>query len=220
MNLHGFDPLVTPLTRGLSRRAALRRLGGGGLAAAALGAVGLQRRAAAQETALVAPAGWRTEHLEVEVTPVDPVTITRAGGGPPQRGDFFHVDAPIFAYGDVNGTEIGRYQCFGTWTHAADDTTATEQRLTTVQFRFPDGAIMGLINEGGTDARNQISDGAVQGGTGKYTAALGTFQQIITSGNVPGVGTPGAVTNPSPGTPAAGQTVVHTTLDLLLPAGS
>ena len=41
---------------------------------------------------------------------MNPVTITRAGSGPPQRGDFFHVDAPIFASGDANGTEIGRYR--------------------------------------------------------------------------------------------------------------
>jgi hypothetical protein len=29
----------------------------------------------------------RSEHFEVVFTPVDPVSITRAGGGPPQRGD-------------------------------------------------------------------------------------------------------------------------------------
>ncbi len=219
MDLPRFDSLATTLTRGLSRRTALRRLGGGGLAAAVLGTVGLARSetAVAQATPPAPPAGWRSEHLEIEVTPVNAVTITRAGSGPPQRGDFFHVDAPIYAAGDVNGTEIGRYQCFGAWTHAATDTSAPDQRLTTVQFRFADGAIMGLINEGGTT--NYF--GAIQGGTGKYTGALGTFQQNLISGGTPGVATPGATpAAPSPGTPVAGQTVVHTVLNLLLPAGS
>jgi hypothetical protein len=217
MDTHRFDDPAVFSTDHVTRRKALLGAGASGLAAALLGTVGLDRRALAQDaTPMAAPAGWRTEHLEVEVTPVDAVTITRAGGGPPQRGDFFHVDAPIFAAGDVNGTEIGRYQCFGAWTHAADDTTAQDQRLTTVQFRFTDGAIMGLINEGG----KVNYPGAVQGGTGKYAAAMGTFVQKIVTGPQPGVGTPGAVTSPAPGTPAAGQTVVHTTIDLLLPAGS
>jgi hypothetical protein len=77
---------------------------------------------------------------------------------------------------------------------------------------------MGLINEGGTKHNEHV--GAIQGGTGKYASALGTFQQVVAFGNIPGVGTPGAVTNPSPGTPAADQTVVLAKLDLLLPAGS
>jgi hypothetical protein len=219
MDLSRFDSFASTLTRGISRRAALRGLGGGGLAAGLLGAAGLQRRGAiahSSMTPIAAPAGWGSMHLEIEVVPMNPVTITHAGGGPPQRGDFFHVDAPIFASGNVNGAEIGRYQCFGTWTHAANDASATDQRLTTVQFRFADGAIMGLINEGGTQAAEHI--GAVQGGTGKYTAALGVFNQSIVTGGIPGVATPSSA--PSSGTPAAGPTVVHTTFELLLPSSS
>ena len=218
MDLSRFDSFASTLTRGISRRAALRGLGGGGLAAGLLGAVGLQRRDAVAQsmTPVAAPAGWGSMHLEIEVTPMNPVTITHAGGGPPQRGDFFHVDAPIFASGDVNGAEIGRYQCFGVWTHAANDASATDQRLTTVQFRFADGAIMGLINEAGTQAQEHV--GAVQGGTGKYAAALGVFQQITVSGGTPGAATPGAA--PSSGTPTAVPLLVHTTLELLLPSGS
>lgn len=213
MDLKHFDPLATSLRSGLSRRAALGRLGAGGIAAALLATAGLRRSAAAQDaTTMVVPAGWRAEHLEVDVVPVDPVSITVAGGGPPQRGDFFSISGPIFAAGDVNGTEIGVYQCFGVWTHAADDTAAIDLRLTTVQFRFADGAFMGLINEFGTEGQNHI--GAVQGGTGKYTAALGTFVQMFSV--APGVATPEAET--TPGTPAAGQGVVRAVIDLLLPA--
>jgi hypothetical protein len=173
-----------------------------GTAAAMLGAVGLTR-AAAQGTA---PAGWRTEHLEFEITPQDPVTIPRAGSGPPQRGDWFYVDAPIYAVGDVGGAEVGTYQCFGAWTHNADDATAHDLRLTTVQFQFDDGNIMGLINELGADPTTTF--GAVQGGTGAYIGALGTFQQLP--------GTPPAT--PSAGTPlAVVPNVVLTTFELLLP---
>jgi hypothetical protein len=218
MDLSRFDSFASTLTRGISRRAALRGFGGGGLAAGLLGAAGLQRRdAVAQSTTpIAAPAGWGSMHMEIEVTPMNPVTITHAGSGPPQRGDFFHVDAPIFASGDVNGAEIGRYQCFGTWTHAANDASATDQRLTTVQFHFADGAIMGLINEGGTQAEEHV--GAVQGGTGKYAAALGVFQQLTVNGGTPGVATPGSAS--SSGTPAAAPLLVHTTLELILPSGS
>ena len=49
MDLYRFDPLATSVRRNLSRRAAVGRLGGGGLAAALLATVGLQRRAAAQD---------------------------------------------------------------------------------------------------------------------------------------------------------------------------
>jgi hypothetical protein len=207
MDLHCFDPLATSMRRGLSRRAALGRLGGGGLAAALLATAGLERRTAAQDaTPAAAPAGWRTERLEIDVTPQDPVSITRAGGGPPQRGDWFYVDAPIFAAGDAGGTQVGTYQCFGAWTHASDDTAAPDLRLTTVQFRWADGSIMGLINELGTDP-NAIF-GAVQGGTGKYTGALGTFQQIPQA--------PAAT--PAAGTPALPvPAMVRTTFELLLP---
>ena len=187
---------------GLSRRTALRHTGAA-TAAAVLGAVGLSRRTVAQE---VASAGWRTEHLEFEITPQDPVTIPRAGSGPPQRGDWFYVDAPIYAVGDVGGTQVGTYQCFGAWTHASDDATAHDLRLTTVQFRFDDGTIMGLINELGADPTTTF--GAVQGGTGAYIGALGSFQQLP--------GTPPAT--PSAGTPpAVVPNVVLTTFELLLP---
>src|SRR5262249_26768215 len=115
MHLPGFDPLVAPLARGLSRRTALRRLRGGGLAAALLGAVGLERGgvAAKEATPTAATVTWQTLHLEVEVMPHDPVSIVRAGSGPPQRGDHFYVDAPIYAAGDAGGTRIGTYECFG-----------------------------------------------------------------------------------------------------------
>jgi hypothetical protein len=210
MNTQHSDDFASIRSDSLSRRKALLRAGAGGLAAALVGAVGFQRRTAAQDATLIAPAGWRTEHLEVEFTPgtpLPPVTITLAGGGPPQRGDHFYIDAPLYAAGDAGGTQIGTYQCFGAWTHPADDATATDQRLTTVQYRFDDGAIMGLINEFGTKADEHI--GAVQGGTGKYTAALGTFQQI-SAPEIPG--TPDASGTP---TPTVG--VVRAAFDLILP---
>jgi len=133
----------------------------------------------AQDATPNAPTGWRTEHLEVEFTPGTPlpgVTIPRAGSGPPQRGDWFYIDSPLYAAGDAGGTQIGTYQCFGAWTQAATDTAAHDLRLTTIQFRFDDGAIMGLINELGDDP--SATFGAVQGGTGRYIGALGTFQQL------------------------------------------
>ncbi len=73
MDLYRFDPLATSVKQTVSRRAAVGRLGGGGLAAALLATVGLQRRAAAQDATPAAPAGWRTEHLEVEFTPGTPL---------------------------------------------------------------------------------------------------------------------------------------------------
>ena len=207
MDLHRFDPLAASVKRTLSRRAALGRLGGGGLTAALLATAGLQRRAAAQEAA---PAGWRTEHLEVEFTPGTPlpgVSITLAGGGPPQRGDWFYVDSPLYAAGDAGGAQIGTYQCFGAWTHAATDDAAPEHRLTTVQFRFDDGSIMGLINEIAADPTTLV--GAVQGGTGRYAGALGTFQQL----DAPEI----PATPDASGTPTAGVGVVRVPFDLILP---
>jgi len=207
MDTHRSDDPHAPRTDGLSRRTALLRTGAGGLAAALFGAVGLQRRAAAQETA---PAGWRTEHLEVEFTPGTPlpgVTITLAGGGPPQRGDWFYVDTPLDAAGDAGATQIGTYQCFGAWTHASTDTAAPELRLTTVQYRFDDGAIMGLINEIGPDSNALV--GAVQGGTGRYTGALGTFQQL----DAPAI----PATPDASGTPTPAMDVVRVVFDLILP---
>ena len=150
----------------ISRRTALRT----GAAAGAAG-VGMTVAAAApvRATQDATPTGMRSEHLEVDWTPVEPVSIVRAGSGPPQRGDHFYIDGPIYAAGDVNGTQIGTYQCFGAWTAAATETDAPDQRLTTIQFRFDDGIITGLINEGGRDQPSIV--GAVQGGTGRYTCA-------------------------------------------------
>jgi hypothetical protein len=156
------------------------------------------------------PAGMQSERLEVVFTPVDPVTITLAGGGPPQRGDHFYVDGPIFAVDDVNGTQIGMYHCFGAWTAAADATDVPYHRLTTVQYLMDEGSIMGLINEIGDDPTSLV--GAVQGGTGRYTGALGTFQQL--SGPSAAEGT---MATPGPGTPGAGQNVVWAVFELMLP---
>jgi hypothetical protein len=198
-------------TTPISRRAALRA-GVAGAASVSLTAAATANRASAQEEAT--PTGTRTEHLEVLFTPVNPVSITLAGGGPPQRGDHFFVDAPIYAVGDLDGKQIGTYQCFGAWTAAATANDAPDQRLTTVQYRFDDGAITGLINEAGANSETHV--GAVQGGTGRYTAVQGTFQQLTVQGPEAGtMGTPGAG-----GTPAAGRLVVRAVFDLILPASS
>jgi hypothetical protein len=146
-----------------------------------------------------AQAAWQTQHLEFEHTPLNPVSITRAGSGPAQRGDWFSIDGPIYAVGDVGGTQIGHYQCFGAWTHAATETSAPDQRLTSVRYDlFGQGLIVGLINEGGIDQPSLV--GPVQGGTDQFTGALGTFRQI---GQAAGV--------------ASGQIVVHSVFDLILP---
>jgi len=60
---------------------------------------------------------------------------------------------------------------------------------------------MGVINERGADPAVHV--GAVQGGTGEFAGALGTFQQVIVAGGVPGV--------------APGQNVFRGVLDLILP---
>jgi hypothetical protein len=190
----------------ISRRTALR-------AGAAAGAAGVSVTAGAaspvRATQDATPAGMRREQLDVDWTPVDPVSITRAGGGPPQRGDHFYVDGPIYAAGDVNGTRIGVYQCFGAWTAAADDVDAPNQRLTSVQFLFDDGSIVGMINEAGTGS----AIGAVQGGTGRFLGVSGTFDQR-------GLNPPGPDPSPgAPGTPGPGQYVLRTTFDLILPEG-
>ena len=76
---------------------------------------------------------------------------------------------------------------------------------------------MGLINEGGTGP----NIGAIQGGTERYTGALGTFTQTVVQGVTPGVPTPatGAAATPgtSAGTPAPAGTLVHSVFDLILP---
>ena len=180
------DERPTSTNAPISRRTALRA----GAAASAAG-VGMTVAAAGPVRAAqdATPVGMQSERLEVVFTPSNPVTITLAGGGPPQRGDYFYVDGPIYA---------------------ADDTDAPYQRLTTVQFMMDEGSIMGLINELGTEQVSNV--GAVQGGTGRYTGALGTFQQL------PGPSAAeGAMATPGPGTPAAGQNVVRAVFELILP---
>jgi hypothetical protein len=191
---------ITRMAR-LSRRAALQ-IGaltgalGAGLAIGTGGPVLSPARSAHAQAA-----GWRQEKLEVDFTPVEPISMVRAGSGPPQRGDWFYIDAPIFPMGQIGTTQIGTYQCFGAWTHAGSETDAPDQRFTSVQFRFDDGAIMGLINEAGKDPSAHV--GAVQGGTGRFAGALGTFRQINLTGVISGV-TPG-------------QAAVRASLDLMLP---
>jgi hypothetical protein len=160
-------------TRHLTRRAAL-------WASGALGLVGVRLASAAPITAGPRRAGAGANQTSagrqfaVDWVPFGPAGITAAGGGPPQRGDWFFTEARIYEAGRTDGPEIGGYQCFGAWTAAATDTTAPNQRLTTVQVHLDGiGAIMGLINEGGTVG----NVGAVQGGTGDFAGALGTFTQ-------------------------------------------
>jgi hypothetical protein len=120
-------------------------------------------------------------HLEFDVVVGTPVSIVRAGSGPPQRGDWFFVDAVIFDADATDGPPIGTYQCFGAWTHAATETTAPDQRFTTVQFNLDDrGAIMGLINEAGAEPSSHV--GAVQGGTGEFAGVSGFFRQDLSIG--------------------------------------
>jgi hypothetical protein len=78
-----FHGRSTRRIRPISRRTALRA-GAAGAAGVSMtvGAAG-SVRATQDDT----PPGMRSEHFEVVFTPVDPVSITRAGGGPPQRGD-------------------------------------------------------------------------------------------------------------------------------------
>ncbi|MDP8921987.1 MAG: hypothetical protein M3O34_03825 [Chloroflexota bacterium] len=164
---------ITRMAR-VSRRAALRAGAVTGAAGVGL-TLGSRGATFGTSSALAQPSAWRPEHLEVEFTPTS-VSMVRAGSGPPQRGDWFYADGPIYAIGDVGGTVIGTYQCFGAWTHASTETDAPDQRLTSVQFRFEDGAILGIINEGGVDQPALV--GAIQGGTGRFTGALGTFRQV------------------------------------------
>ncbi len=180
----------------IRRRRALRAGAAAGAAGLAVAATGGAAPAAAQAAA------WRTMRFEVTLLIGMPVSIVRAGSGPPQRGDWFHVDAQIYAAGQTDRPPIGLYQCFGAWTNAATDTDAFDQRFTSVQFRLDRrGAIMGILNEGGADPSGHV--GAVQGGTGEFAGALGTFQQLLVSGPVTGV--------------APGQAVVRGVFDLILP---
>jgi hypothetical protein len=192
-----------------SRRTALQT---GIAASAAVTISSLDIRRGIAQNATPPPMGARTEHLEVDVVVSNSVTITLAGGGPPQRGDHFYIDGPIYAAGDAGGTQIGQYNCFGAWTSAAANTDEVYQRLTTVQFRLDDGSIMGLINEGGTGP----NIGAVQGGTERYASVLGTFTQTVVQGTTPGVPTPAA--SAVGATPAPAGTLVHSVFDLTRPA--
>ena len=186
-------------TRYFTRRTAL-------WAGGALGLVGVRLASAAPVTMGPRRAGAGANQTSpgrqfaVDGVIFGPAGITAAGGGPPQRGDWFVVEARLYEAGRTDGPQIGVYQCFGAWTAAATDTTAPNQRFTTVQFHLDGiGAIMGLINEGGTGANDHI--GAVQGGTGAFAGALGTFRQVVLSGPIPGT--------------APGDTVVRATFDLL-----
>ncbi len=185
---------ATAATKGLSRRAALRGGASAGLigAGTALGS----SRAAAQDT------GGQMMHLEFDAVVGAPVSIVRAGSGPPQRGDWFFVDAVIYDVDRTDGPPIGGYQCFGAWTHASTETSAPNQRFTSVQFSLAGrGSIMGLINEAGADPASHV--GAVQGGTGEFAGVLGTFRQLPLTGAITGV-TPG-------------QPVFRVPVDLILP---
>jgi hypothetical protein len=185
----------------LSRRAALRAgaavsaIGAGlgaGTTTPALGAMG----AAAQD------AGGRMQHVEVDAVVGTPVSIVRAGNGPPQRGDWFFVDAVLYEVDGTDGPALGNYQCFGAWTHAGTEANAPNQRLTSVQFSLAGrGSIVGLINEAGADPSSHV--GAVQGGTGEFAGVLGTFRQVPLTTAITGV-TPG-------------QPVFRGMFDLILP---
>jgi hypothetical protein len=185
-------------TKRVSRRSALRA--GAGASVVGAGAAMTATAARAQD------AGGRTMHLEVDVLVGMPVSIVRAGSGPPQRGDWFFVDAVLYEVGKTDGPPIGDYQCFGAWTAAATDTSAPNQRFTSVQFSIAGrGAIMGLINEAGAAPATLV--GAVQGGTGEFSGALGTFKQVPQTSAVVGV---------TPSQPAG--LPVRAMFDLLLPS--
>ncbi|HET7094501.1 MAG TPA: hypothetical protein VFI22_13505, partial [Thermomicrobiales bacterium] len=202
MDLGRLGDLGDAVKQGLSRRVALGRLAGGG---AALVAAGFRRRESAAQAATPAAAAvtWQSLRLEVDFVPEHPVSITVAGGGPPQRGDWFFVDAPIYPAGKTSGTPIGVYQCFGAWTAAATAIDAPNQRLTSVQFHLADGMLMGIINEGGTTEARPNELGAVMGGAGAYANATGTFNQVNIA--------------PKGGTPTPGASAVRSTFDLLVP---
>jgi hypothetical protein len=158
----------------LSRRGALK-------VGAAIGASGAALAVSPATVARTNPVdqatvSWRQETFDYDFMPVDPVSIVRAGEGPPQRGDFFHVNAAIFAMGDAGHNQIGEYECFGVWTRPSTDTTSRSTRLTTVHFNiWGQGALMGIVNEGGPVSAEL--EGAIQGGTGRHAGALGTFRQ-------------------------------------------
>ena len=173
---------ATRRTARLSRRAALRA----GATAGAVGA-GLALGAPVGSASAQQSSPWRREHLELPRGMNSSVSIVRAGSGPPQRGDSFYNDAPIYAADDVGGTPIGMYVCFSAWTRASTETGEVDLRLTTIQWSLPDGTITGLVNEGGTDPAsgrtgNAHHLGTVQGGSGRFLGALGTFRQMPQAG--------------------------------------
>lgn len=160
-----------------------------------------------------ADVAWQALRFEVDFVPDHSVSITAAGSGPPQRGDWFYVDAPIYPAGKTSGTPIGVYQCFGAWTAAATANDAPNQRLTAVQFHLADGMLMGIINEGGTTEARPNELGAVMGGTGAYANATGTFNQFNIA---PKGGTAGTISSTG-GTPTPSASAVRSTFDLLVP---
>ncbi len=177
----------------VSRRTALR-------AGSVVGAVGAGLAVGAAVPRLGPRRALAARTFEVDGVGGEAVSIVRAGSGPPQRGDWFFVDARLYEAGRTDGPQIGVYQCFGAWTAAATDMSAPNQRFTSVQYKLDGlGAIMGLINEAGTGAAEHV--GAVQGGTGAFAGASGTFRQAVLSGPIPGV--------------APGTTVFRATFDLL-----
>lgn len=154
----------------LSRRDALK-------AGAALGAAGAALAAGPATDALAAQGGWRTVHLELDFVPTA-TSITLAGSGPPQRGDFFSAFAALTAAGDTGGAQVGTYHCFGLWTSASADTSVPYTRVVTVQFYLGErGSLFGVINEGSPPGAPDPV-GVIQGGTGRYAGAQGTFQQL------------------------------------------
>ena len=185
---------VSKRARRFSRRAALHT----GAAVAAAGASLATGTAGATATVVSAAAEvtWHRERLEVDFMPRDPVSGGSPGGGAPVRGDHLYMDGPIYARDDARGDQTGTYHAFGVWTSDASAVDAPYQLLATVQFRlFGTGSIMGMSNGGGTEPAGH--EGAIQGGTGRYAGAQGTFrQQVINDGPPP---------------------VVRVTFDLILP---
>ncbi len=174
----------------LSRRTALRV--GAMFGAAGAGIAALSPTASADDDDVT----WRKDRVEVDFTPLDPVSIVRADEGSPMRGDSFYMDGPVFAKDDVGGNQTGMYHSIGAWTTDSTNTDAAYQIVANVQFRlFGTGSIMGMINGGGTEPGGH--EGAIQGGTGRYAGAQGTFRQRVIS--------------ESP------RVVVRTVFDLILP---
>lgn len=198
-------PAVDKRGTRFNRRQALRMGAAVGAAGAGV-AAGLSGPGSAPAPAQAQASAWKTMHLELDVVTATNEFITQAGSGPPQRGDWQYADGKIYAGGDAGGTQLGTYQCYGGWTSAFSDTGLAGNRLVAIQFLLSGrGSIMGMINEGSPDASKNLV-GAVSGGTGDFTGALGTFQQFI-------------LMPPTP-TSTAGRNqgaVLHGVFDLMLP---